>query len=207
MKVGILCCGLLLAGACTKKEDEGHYSSDTGTLRTTGTDNDGKVSFGDKRFVKGALELGTKEVRLAEYPVNRATSTAIRDFAKMMVDDHTKSNDELKMLAMNKNIEGDEVADAEDDARDKIDNWSKKSGSEFDKAFIEQMVRDHKKAVRHFEDAAEDADDAEIRAFAAKHLSTLRMHLEKAQMLENDLKGRNVTKDNNVTKDKNKEVY
>lgn len=60
---------------------------------------------------------------------------------------------------------------------------AKKSGKDFDKEFVEMMVDDHKKDVKMFQKEAKDADDAEIRTFAANHVATLQAHLDRANSL------------------------
>jgi putative membrane protein len=60
---------------------------------------------------------------------------------------------------------------------------AKESGTDFDRDFIDRMVDDHEKDVKMFEKKANDADDPDVRAFAAKQLPTLRQHLSQAQNL------------------------
>ena len=60
---------------------------------------------------------------------------------------------------------------------------SNQQGAEFDQEFIKMMVDDHEEDVKAFEKHAKDADDTDVRAFAAKHLPALRDHLERARTL------------------------
>lgn len=60
---------------------------------------------------------------------------------------------------------------------------AKKTGRDFDKEFVEMMVDDHKKDVKLFEKEAKDANDSDVRAFAASHLATLQAHLDQANSL------------------------
>jgi putative membrane protein len=62
-----------------------------------------------------------------------------------------------------------------------------KIGNSFDKAFIDGMVNDHKKAVAAFEKAANDSKDPDVKAFAAKTLPTLKSHLSMAEDLQQKL--------------------
>jgi putative membrane protein len=43
------------------------------------------------------------------------------------------------------------------------------------------MVADHKDAIKEFQKAAQNADDADIKAFASNTLPTLQEHLRMAQ--------------------------
>jgi putative membrane protein len=51
------------------------------------------------------------------------------------------------------------------------------SGADFDKAYVDAMVDDHKEDVEFFDDNT-DNSDADIKAFTTKTLPTLKKHLE-----------------------------
>jgi putative membrane protein len=99
----------------------------------------------------------------------------------MMVTDHGKANEELKALASSKGVE----LPADLDAKHKSVHakLAKLSGAEFDKEYVAEMLKGHKKAVSDFEKASKSAKDPELKAFAEKTLPTLRHHLERAQAL------------------------
>jgi putative membrane protein len=62
----------------------------------------------------------------------------------------------------------------------KIDKLSSLSGDQFDRAYAKDMVADHKMDVKEFQMEAQKADDADLRAWAAKTEPTLEMHLQMA---------------------------
>lgn len=61
------------------------------------------------------------------------------------------------------------------------------SGSAFDTAFIQHMVKDHAEDIRKFEKASESLQDAQLKNFAAQQLPTLREHLNEAKRIAKDL--------------------
>jgi putative membrane protein len=65
-----------------------------------------------------------------------------------------------------------------DAAKKKLED---KSGADFDKAYMDMMVKDHEKDVKEFEEASKDAEDSDLKAWAAKTLPTLQHHLEMAK--------------------------
>jgi len=65
----------------------------------------------------------------------------------------------------------------------------KKNGKDFDKAYINMMVDDHKKVISSFEDESKKGSDADIRAFADSTLHTLRHHLQEAEKCKKMEKG------------------
>lgn len=120
-----------------------------------------------------------KPLRLSELAQQKASSAQVKEFAKMMVADHTKANDELKMIATKKGIIlPTDLAKKDQMAMDKL---SKLSGADFDKAYSAEMHKDHVKTVAEFEEASKTVKDPELKGFAEKTLPTLRAHLEKAK--------------------------
>jgi putative membrane protein len=103
----------------------------------------------------------------------------VKKFAQHVADDHGKANDELKTLAQNKSITLPEGTDPH--AKAMHDKLSKMSGAAFDRAFMQVMVTDHKKAVKDFRMASKSAKDPDVKGWAAKTLPTLEEHLKMAQ--------------------------
>jgi putative membrane protein len=150
----------------------------TGTTSSTAMASD-KLSWGDRRFVTKAADNGQAEVQVAELAAQRATNPEVKSFAQKLVEDHTKVNTELMSLASQKNVK----VDLDDDKDRAYNRLNKKSGSEFDQEFVEHMIDQHEDDVKMFEKAASDAKDPQLRAFASKHVSHLREHLQEAQSL------------------------
>lgn len=144
------------------------------------------VSEDDSKFAVEAASGGMMEVQLGELAQQKASSQRVKDFGAMMVRDHTKANDELKSLAGMKNVTLPPAPG--EDHMDHIKKLSQKSGKEFDKDYMKMMVDDHKEDIDHFEKAAKNATDADIKAFASKILPTLRVHLDSAKAINDALK-------------------
>ena len=138
-----------------------------------------KLSMADQRFMKEAAQGGMAEVQLGELAVQKASSDEVKKFGQRMVDDHSKANDNLKALATSKGVTLPQAPDAKEEATK--DRLSKLSGEQFDKAYMSDMVRDHKKDVAAFETESTGARDADVRNFATDTLPTLRDHLKNAQ--------------------------
>src|SRR5690606_24592746 len=99
----------------------------------------------DAEFVVSVADGGMLEVRLAEMAQTKATSQEVKDFAGMILSDHTKVNEELKNISLQKNISI--PASLSDDKQEKYDDLNKKTGVDFDKAYISSMIKDHKKDI------------------------------------------------------------
>jgi len=137
-------------------------------------------------FAVKAASGGMMEVQLGDAAQQLASGTRVKEFGNMMVRDHSKANDELKTLAATKNITlPDSVGE---DHRKHIDDLKKKKGADFDKAYIDMMVDDHKEDIDMFEKAANNLKDPDLKAFAARTLPTLRAHLDSAQTIRETMR-------------------
>ena len=142
---------------------------------------DTKMSTEAEFFEKAAVG-GMSEVEKGKLAADKATTAELKKYGQMMVDDHTKANNELKALAAKKNVTLPTAPDA--DQKDKIADLGSKTGKDFDDEFIDQMIDDHEKTVALFETTAQGAGDSDIKAFAVKTLPTLKQHLAAIKTIE-----------------------
>jgi putative membrane protein len=119
------------------------------------------------------------EVELGKLAGDKAQSEQVKQFGHRMAQDHAKANDELKSLAQQKNIMLPSTLDAKDKAT--VDRLSKLSGAAFDRAYMQDMLQDHRKDVNEFRKESQSGKDPEVKAWAAKTLPTLEEHLRLAQ--------------------------
>jgi len=148
--------------------------------------NAGSLASGDRKFIEKAAKGGMAEVELGKLAQDKASSDQVKHFAKRMVDDHTKANDELKKLASSKNVTLPTELDRGE--RREIDKLAKKSGADFDREYMKHMVSDHKNDVSEFKSEAKSAKDADIKNFASSTLPTLEQHLDLAKSTESAVK-------------------
>jgi putative membrane protein len=148
--------------------------------------NDNTSSDKDEDFIKDAVSGGLMEVELGRYAQQNAKNPRVRNFGAMMVRDHSKANDELKALLTQKNIPVPATMD--DKHHDKMTDIQKKTGADFDKDYMKEMVDDHEKDVDKFKKQAENGTDPELKSFAAKTLPVLLMHQDSAKKIHDVLK-------------------
>lgn len=146
----------------------------------------GNKAEDDAEFAVEAANGGLMEVELGTLALTKASSPEVKKFAQMMVDQHTQANNELKSLAQQKNITLPTVMG--DGHQRKYDNLKDKTGAEFDKDYMDLMVKDHKEDIDEFEDMAEDGRDPEIKAWASSKVATLRQHLQEAERVQEVVK-------------------
>ena len=140
----------------------------------------------DRDFVMEAASGGLMEVELGNLAQTNASSAAVKQFGQQMVTDHSKANDELKSIASAKNITIPTAPSGKH--QDHINELKSKKGAEFDKAYMSMMVDDHQEDVDKFQSEADNGNDAEIKAFAAKTVPILKTHLELAKTTKDKVK-------------------
>ena len=127
-------------------------------------------------FTTAAAQGGITEVKLGNLALAKAQSADVRQFAEMMVADHTKANSDLKEIAAKKSVAL--PTEMNDEQKSIMDKLSKLSGAEFDKEYVKAMVEDHEKDVKEFGTQAQSGTDADVKAFAARTLPMLQSHLD-----------------------------
>jgi len=145
------------------------------------------IPAADKAFVEKAAVGGLAEVNMGKMALEKGSSDQVKQFGARMVEDHSKANDELKQIASSKGITLPTDLDAKHKA--KMDKMQKLSGAQFDRAYMDDMVADHKQDVAEFKKEASSGKDSDVKAFAAKTLPTLEDHLKMAQSTDAAVKG------------------
>jgi putative membrane protein len=123
---------------------------------------------------------------LGKLAQSKGASPKVLEFAKMMVTDHSKANKELMTIAGTKTITLPAILDNK--TQKDYDDMAKLGKGEFDKAYIDYMVKDHKEDIEEFQKEADKGKDAELKAFAAKHVPILKHHLEMAHQASDAVK-------------------
>jgi putative membrane protein len=176
-----------------KADSANDSKSDTSTSMNT-TDTTSKMSTATtmsvdqstSEFMTKVSDVGMTEVKLGQMAQDKAISQRVKDFGAMMVKDHTAAGDELKNMARQKNVTLPETMS--NDHQKKTDDLNKKTGKDFDKAYIKAMVDGHQSTVSDFEKASKNTKDADVKAWVDKTLPTLRMHLDSAKAIQKSLK-------------------
>jgi putative membrane protein len=140
----------------------------------------------DTKFAVSAADGSMLEVELGKLAQTNGSAPQVKDLGKMMVDDHSKAGDELKALAQQKNISL--PAAMSEDKREKYDDLAAKKGKDFDQAYTDFMVSEHKDVIDAFQKEADKGNDADIKAWAAGKVAALQHHLEMAQAAKDAVK-------------------
>lgn len=130
-------------------------------------------------FLMKVAEIQLEEISLGQLAQQKGATPHVKELGKMMEQEHSKSLEEVKALAQSKSV-AIPTTPTEDsqDAYEKLDG---KTGNDFGKDYSALMVDRHEDAIDLFEKAANDSDDAEIKAWAAQKLPGLKTHLDHAK--------------------------
>jgi len=137
------------------------------------------LSAQDKKFADGAAIGGIMEVMMGQLASTNANNATVKSLGAMMVKDHSKANDELKQWASTAGYTLPTSLDAE--KQKKYNDLKAKKGADFDRAYADLMVSDHKKDIAEFKEEASKGTESSLKSFAGKTVSTLEHHLMESE--------------------------
>lgn len=129
-------------------------------------------------FVTKAAVANMFEIKTSELAVKTSKNADVLTFAKMMVKDHTAAGKAYETAVAATSGLTPPVA-LDEDHQKKLDDLATKTGTDFDKAYIDIQQSAHSEAVNLFEDYSKNGKDTALQAFAAKTLPTLQAHKDK----------------------------
>lgn len=140
----------------------------------------------DTQFAIAAINGGAAEVIMGRLAVQAGKSKEVKNFGAMMVKDHNKANEKLLKLIKEKNIKLPEQPGAKEMAT--MTMLSKKSGADFDRAYVRAMIEAHQEDVKEFTAASKKLQDPELKDFAIKTLPLIQNHLDKINAIRDGMK-------------------
>ena len=143
----------------------------------------------DADFIMKAAEAGMKEIEAAGVAAEKASNPDVKTYARRLVVDHSIVNDELLKLSRSRNVALKVVlkTDPTELLKAGQSNPATTEGIAFDRAFIDQMVKDHQEAIDLFKAEADDGKDREVKEWADKKILTLKDHLKLAKNLQDKI--------------------
>jgi putative membrane protein len=150
-------------------------------VAATGNAATSQLNQTDRRFLNAAATGGLAEVDAARIAEEHATKDQVKQFARQMIADHGKANEELKALAAEEGAKPPAAPDAKQKAA--ANHLKTLSGAAFDRAYVRDEIKDHKTTIALFQKEAKSGQDAKLKAFAAQTLPTLQKHLQMAQQI------------------------
>lgn len=145
------------------------------------------IDKADANRVTAIAQANIAEVAAGKLALDKSTNPDVKQFAQMMIDDHSKGLDDTRTLAAKKNLSLPNEPDA---AHKKMAaDLAKLSGAAFDKEYVGKAgVADHAKVLAALKDDIANARDSDVKALATKLEPTVAHHGEMAKKLNASLK-------------------
>ncbi len=135
----------------------------------------------DATFINAAAQSDQFEIQTSQIALKKARRPAVRAFAQRMIDDHTKTTQQLTTLAASKNAT---VSQGLDPTQDRLLTAVRNaSPGSFDRTYLSGQITGHTATVAAFNDEINSGQDADVKAFAQQNLPTVQQHLADARRL------------------------
>jgi putative membrane protein len=135
---------------------------------------DDSTKSADKTFIKDASEGSLAEVNFAKLALAKSKDPNVRKFAERMITDHEKLIADMKPFTVKYHVtpSGTPIMD-----HAKYEELKMKSGTDFDRAYVEAMVKDHTDDLEKFIKEENSTADPELKATVAKGEAVVKDHL------------------------------
>lgn len=139
-----------------------------------------------QEFVDMAAQTDMTEAHLGQMAADQAGSQAVKDYAQMLVTDHTADYNQITAAATKAGLTVPKGLDAKHDKM--TAGFEKLKGAAFDRKYAHEMIAGHTEAIAAYKKESEDGTNADIKAYATQTLPTLDKHLTGAKDLMKEKK-------------------
>src|SRR5258708_32170001 len=142
---------------------------------------DQKIDNDEAAAMKQLAQASINEIEAGKAAASKAQSPDVKQFAQKMVADHTQMLNELKTLARQKSVALPSEVSLKDKAQMKM--MERASGADFDKKYMDQMVKDHQNDLKEVQDLAAKAKDPDFKVAVQLASYRINQHLQLAQRI------------------------
>lgn len=140
------------------------------------------AAMSDQQFVDFAAQTDMVEANLGQLAQSVASSQAVKDYAQMLVTDHTMDFNQLYSVAHQANLNRPDAIGAPQNKM-MIDPLEKLKGAAFDRRYIQEMIAGHTRAIAIYKKEMADAQNPALKSYAEQVLPVLGKHLDGAKAL------------------------
>lgn len=150
----------------------------------------GPVAFAltDSDIAEIMKTANTAEIDAGKLAKSKASNTQVKDFAKMMVNEHEENMKDGKKVAKEEKIKPemtDTSKELKGSARDQLAELKNKKGADFDKAYIDNQVAMHQQLLNDLDQKfIPAASNAEFKTYLQNTREHVQQHLSKAQEIQ-----------------------
>jgi putative membrane protein len=146
----------------------------------------------DPQIAMIALTADTIDIDAGKLAAEKTTNPKVKDFAELMVRDHTSVNNQATALAKKLNLTPEESATSQRlkaDADKEATKLKGLSGAAFDKAYIDNEVSYHESVIKAVNDTLiPNAKNAELKSLLESAGPVFGSHLNHAKEIQASLK-------------------
>jgi putative membrane protein len=166
------------------------------TTKTEGTAKPGKLAQNELQVLAHFHAVNQMEITLGKEAERVSKTEAVKQYGQMLVKDHTENDKKLMALAKKRGqtIPAEKpMTDA--DKQDKADaktaemKLKKMKGSEFDAAYIQEMITGHEKQLAKADSMLSEVKDSELADTLRAMKPTLQMHADHAREIQKNMTG------------------
>lgn len=125
-------------------------------------------------FVDFAAQTDMTEAHLGQLAQENAKSQEVKDYANMLVTDHTADYNKLTAVATKAGLTVPKGLDAKHEKM--VAPFEKLKGAAFDTRFIHEMISGHESALAAYNKESRDGENADLKAYATDDLPVLEKH-------------------------------
>jgi len=175
----VFCCATAFAQARQTATPAAPSPNDVQMNGLNSVNNQGQPSPADLMFVKKALQGSMAEVQVGHLALQKSNNAQVKQFAQRMIDDHSKMIEQMKPVAKQLGVK----IPSGPDKKDKMEmaKLQALSGDDFNKAYVEDMVKDHRMDDSDFKQEIAGGQSPLVKDAASKGDPVIESHL---QMIE-----------------------
>ena len=148
----------------------------------------GGLASEDRKLFQDLVQANLAEVEAGKLAQKKASSEDVKKFAQHMVEDHGRMLEEQRAMGKSKRVSLPGAS--KKDQQSVLKKLESASGEKFDRAYMEQMVKDHEKALKLAQDASRNAKDTDLKQAAEKATPEVQKHLDMAKEIAAKHSGR-----------------
>lgn len=148
----------------------------------------GTLSDGNVVSVLDTIDVS--EIEAAQLAKQKASNPAVRAYASHLVDEHTANMQQTLQLANRRGLQPEKpslAAAVESTHQKTMEELWKKSGRDFDRAYLDHQVTMHQQAIKLVQDTANSVEDTRLKQHLIQRRPDLMSHLTGARDLQRQL--------------------
>ena len=154
-------------------------------LCMTGFAQQANLTEQDRNFLQELSQSNRVEVQLGRMAEQKATNPKVKDFARQMVNDHSKLQNQLEDFTAKRNFTLSTSTTPQQ--QNMVDQLQGMSGNEFDKQYMTRMLQDHKQDVAKVQQHMTTSQDPAVQDLARKTLPFLENHVRIAENIAGEM--------------------